>query len=140
MASLELALKSQQQDLVGTSTGTGVGECCTFFLCVFSLPTSTRDLISSPDLHILQHLTAPPLPQITLFSVLFTMPGPWNDASHQRLLLVLIDQEKKHDWRSVAEIMGPGFTDEACRCVLNPSPPNFTVGPSGFVLARNLLF
>ncbi|KIV92689.1 hypothetical protein PV10_03961 [Exophiala mesophila] len=43
------------------------------------------------------------------------MPGPWNDATHQRLLLVLIDPEKKPDWKWVAEIMGPGFSDEACR-------------------------
>lgn len=51
------------------------------------------------------------------------MPGSWDDASEKRLLLCIIDLGVKPNWPEVAKTMGTGFTNEACRYVLNIAFP-----------------
>ncbi|KEF54909.1 uncharacterized protein A1O9_09352 [Exophiala aquamarina CBS 119918] len=41
--------------------------------------------------------------------------SPWNENTERKLLLCLIDPEKKPDWTVVSGNMGEGFTSEACR-------------------------
>ena len=47
--------------------------------------------------------------------------SPWNESTERKLLLCLVDPEKKPDWAVVSRNMGDGFTGEACRSVLCPS-------------------
>lgn len=44
--------------------------------------------------------------------------SPWNEATERKLLLCLVDPEKKPDWPTISGSMGVGFTAEACRSVL----------------------
>jgi hypothetical protein len=48
---------------------------------------------------------------------LFVMHGPWNASSERKLLLCIIGLQSKLKWKVIAQRMGGGFTDEACRYV-----------------------
>jgi len=41
--------------------------------------------------------------------------APWTPELDRKLLLVLVDQNSKHDWEKVSAAMGGTFTAEACR-------------------------
>jgi len=45
------------------------------------------------------------------------MHGPWNASSERKLLLCIIGLQSKLKWNVIAQRMGGGFTDEACRYV-----------------------
>ena len=75
-------------------------------------PSGPRHLTTPPNL---LHTTHPVWAQTEAC----IMPSPWNASTERKLLLCLIDPKATPRWQLIAQGMGPHFSAEACRYVLD---------------------